>query len=98
VPKLNLKEIDDVPSALRAHGFPEDSLPGSAFGKYSYTVFGNAGCKIEVNVKQRHFRVIAVNADMDPKIGAPNFSFSKFGSLADAWAAVAERAGFYASP
>jgi hypothetical protein len=95
---LNLKECDDPRTELAKYGFPVDALPPKLTGKYSYTLTGHGGSKVEVNVKQRHFRINAVAVGMDAQIGPPNLPWSKFETIEAAWEATTARAGFYCVP
>jgi len=81
-------QADDTFNGYSLEGFPVQALPDRCrkhLGKHSYTIHrGNA--RIEVLLKQKAFFVRGAG-------GNQHVSWSKYGSLKDAWISACARAG-----
>ena len=73
--------------------FPDEARPDGPRGKFSYTK-KNGVIRIEVNFKQRHFRVNAQAPGTPPVLGSPNVPWSSYSDLRDAWVHCKKLAGW----
>ena len=86
--------LQELRNALAGMGVPEEALPDKLGGKYSYTKTGREGAKIEVNVKQRHFRVNGVKHGCPVLQCSPNSAWSNFSTLQEGWEHAKARSGW----
>ncbi|CAK0800017.1 unnamed protein product [Prorocentrum cordatum] len=76
---------------------PVEAWPKVINGKHSYTIYGGAHAKVEVNLKCKHFRVQGKEPGTPPIDGSPNVPWAKYSSIAEAWTACKVLSGFDAS-
>jgi hypothetical protein len=98
VPEMNKFNAQELIEFMQEICMPVEAWPDDIpTGKFSYTKYGLFQTRLEVNIKQRHFRVIQAR-DCVGFEGSPNSTWGHSSSLADCWETVKARSGFDPKP
>ena len=89
----SMQGLLEVPTGIPAAALPQRQRTG----KFNYTIDSPCGAKVEVQLRNKCFFVKCA-ANKQPIIGSPNFSWSKFNTIADAWHEVEKTTQWNLSP